>query len=731
MCPLCSTTLQTNFIDVISIVKGEFLGPNATLEILKDDKAAGTVSIATARHPEDGEDGVIATITFGSMEATPTDTEVDFTLTEVVARDPVGANVSVSSLGSRTILTNPPVDFTAVPQGGIVPATVQFTDTSLLQNKISWGWSFGDGNTSTEQNPQHTYTQAGTYDVFLTITIPEGNRTLTRSGYIQAGPNQVLSLDGSGDHINLSNSKVNVSGLGLPTREITVEAWAKPNSYGAWEGIIGFIQNNGSFEKGFFLGLHSENQFQFGLATTGGGGVTFLTAANTGQYGDDSYLSTGVWYHVAASYDGSMIRLYVNGQEIVYSASQSGDIVYADSWYELGEYKDDNEDYFFDGLLDEIRIWNISRTQADIQSAMGTTLTGNEQGLVGYWNFDDGTANDLSSNGNHGTLQGDAQVIIQDDAQVIIKIQRGTVTLVDQNPSLQWNYKLTHNNGGVTQWSYTGAGITGATTSGNTLAAGWSVQSQSATRVVFTSASPLTSGTLTGFHITGNDGGTGIWQAGSNSGSVDGALPVELSSFTAKLTPDGVRLKWRTESETNNFGFHIYRIETENGEYVRITPTLIKGHGSDATPHDYSFLDDTAEAGSTYWYLIEDVDFAGNTERSDPIVMNLDRILLTSWGEVRQTALHQNYPNPFNPETWIPYQLASDSSVSISIYDVSGRQIRVLNLGVQPTGFYVTREKAAFGNGKNDKGEAVSSGIYIYQMSAGDYHSTKKMLILK
>ena len=96
-----------------------------------------------------------------------------------------------------------------------------------------------------------------------------------------------------------------------------------------------------------------------------------------------------------------------------------------------------------------------------------------------------------------------------------------------------------------------------------------------------------------------------------------------------------------------------------------------------------------------------------------------------------QTRLLHNYPNPFNPETWIPYQPASDSKVSIAIYDASGRQVRVLDLGVQSKGFYVTKDKAAYWDGKNDMGESVSSGIYIYQMSASTYRATKKMVVYK
>jgi len=95
------------------------------------------------------------------------------------------------------------------------------------------------------------------------------------------------------------------------------------------------------------------------------------------------------------------------------------------------------------------------------------------------------------------------------------------------------------------------------------------------------------------------------------------------------------------------------------------------------------------------------------------------------------TALLQNYPNPFNPETWIPYHLSQDAEVVIRIYDVRGRIVRTLDMGFQSFGYYASRDKAAYWNGKTDTGEVVSSGTYFYQIQAGDYTETRKMVILK
>jgi len=93
--------------------------------------------------------------------------------------------------------------------------------------------------------------------------------------------------------------------------------------------------------------------------------------------------------------------------------------------------------------------------------------------------------------------------------------------------------------------------------------------------------------------------------------------------------------------------------------------------------------------------------------------------------------LFQNFPNPFNPETWIPFQLADDAHVTISIYDASGKVIRVIDLGEQPAGFYTSKETAAYWDGRNTNGEVVASGVYFYAIRAGKLFATKKMIILR
>ena len=95
------------------------------------------------------------------------------------------------------------------------------------------------------------------------------------------------------------------------------------------------------------------------------------------------------------------------------------------------------------------------------------------------------------------------------------------------------------------------------------------------------------------------------------------------------------------------------------------------------------------------------------------------------------TALLANYPNPFNPETWIPYHLAKDAEVIVTIYDMRGVAVRELLLGHQAAGVYQSRGRAAYWDGRNAFGEPVASGVYFYTLTAGDFTATRKMLIRK
>jgi PKD repeat protein len=198
---------------------------------------------------------------------------------------------------------------------------------------------------------------------------------------------------------------------------------------------------------------------------------------------------------------------------------------------------------------------------------------------------------------------------------------------------------------------------------------------------------------------------------------------VVLSGFAVAAGDGKVTLIWHTEAEMCNVGFAIYRrSNTRDGSYTRIA--FISGAEDSETPNDYQFTDKQVQPGHTYYYYLEDVDIAGKRSRSDVIQISLPALLT-------QAQLLDNYPNPFNPGTWIPYNLAETADVTIRIYDARGHLIRILHLGHQPAGFYLSKGKAAYWDGRDDTGERVGSGVYFCRLSAGSFFDIRKMAILK
>jgi len=96
-----------------------------------------------------------------------------------------------------------------------------------------------------------------------------------------------------------------------------------------------------------------------------------------------------------------------------------------------------------------------------------------------------------------------------------------------------------------------------------------------------------------------------------------------------------------------------------------------------------------------------------------------------------RTGVLPNYPNPFNPETWIPFQLHREAHVRITIYDVLGREVRGFDLGYLSAGYYTTRERAVYWDGRNSMNERVASGTYYYNLEAGDFVDTHRMVVVK
>ena len=187
------------------------------------------------------------------------------------------------------------------------------------------------------------------------------------------------------------------------------------------------------------------------------------------------------------------------------------------------------------------------------------------------------------------------------------------------------------------------------------------------------------------------------------------ALPVELSSFTAKVIDERVHLKWITKTEVSNYGFYIERT-TNNSDWKAIG--FADGHGNSNSPKTYSFVDDKPFEGKKFKYRLKQTDTDGKYEYSDEIEVE---IIPTGY------TLYQNYPNPFNPKTTIRYQLPRESEISIKVYDILGAEVlKLLNEKKKPGIFEIECDA-----------QSLSSGIYFYRLQAGSYVETKKMVLMK
>ena len=193
-------------------------------------------------------------------------------------------------------------------------------------------------------------------------------------------------------------------------------------------------------------------------------------------------------------------------------------------------------------------------------------------------------------------------------------------------------------------------------------------------------------------------------------------IPVELISFNATQIDEGVRLDWRTASESNNQGWAVER-KTVEGEWSDLG--FIAGMGTTFEDQSYSFLDDQTRAGETYDYRLRQMDYDGTTDHS-PVF----RIMVTPKPTV--TRLLPNYPNPFNPSTTIVVELAEESDLNVGVYDMLGRLVKTLASGTQPAGGHVFEW-----DGMDSNGSPAEAGIYFARMITPTHSQTIQMQMVK
>lgn len=194
--------------------------------------------------------------------------------------------------------------------------------------------------------------------------------------------------------------------------------------------------------------------------------------------------------------------------------------------------------------------------------------------------------------------------------------------------------------------------------------------------------------------------------------------PVELTSFTAECQQGIVRLEWRTQSETENLGFHIFRSTTVDGDYQQISASIITGAGTSSSANAYVFEDSNISVNQTYYYKLADVDFRGRMQLHGPI-------MIAASAPTGYT-LEQNYPNPFNPETRLSFSLKEAGFVNLTVYNLSGQIIRTLTAQQYRAGAH-----SCNWDGRDNNGKTVPSGVYLYKFKVNGFEISKKMEFVK
>ncbi|MCC6254361.1 MAG: PQQ-dependent sugar dehydrogenase [Ignavibacteriaceae bacterium] len=192
-------------------------------------------------------------------------------------------------------------------------------------------------------------------------------------------------------------------------------------------------------------------------------------------------------------------------------------------------------------------------------------------------------------------------------------------------------------------------------------------------------------------------------------------VPVELVSFTATIVDNKVKLDWFTATETNNSGFEIQR--SKNGSDYQ-TIFFIGGNGTTTNRNVYSYIDESVNFG-VYYYRLKQIDFDGTIEYLKAVSVDL--------GLPKTFMLEQNYPNPFNPSTKIKWQSPISGWQTIKIYDLLGNEVATLVNEFVEAG----NHEVEFNTGEGSRQLTLTSGIYFYQLKAGNFTTTKKMILLR
>lgn len=517
-----------------------------------------------------------------------------------------------------------------------------------------------------------------------------------------------ISLAQSGEALEFNgiDNYISIPGVAI-AGDYTKEAWINANSLASTPNIL-----SGSSSTSTYFYLNA------GYLTAGHGSTYSVVA-------DPAPLAVGTWYHVAVTYNATSgtMNLYKNGILVATNTAPP----YAETQLEIGRFL---TNYYFDGSIDEVRIWNVERTPAQILAFKDCPLTGSETGLIAYYNFNQGiaggantgltTLNDLHGgcplNGqlNNFLLTGSTSNWIAPggttstcNAQVpnisvsgnnnCIPIGNSTTSTLDNTDfgtvptgTIDQTFVI-HNNGGAT---LTIASIvfigTDATLFSVVTPPSASVPGNGDSTTFVVRFNPATSGSKNATIVIASDDLDEAAYTYNITANVSTVLPVTLVSFNANRDNDISKLSWETATEINNAGFTIQRSNDGGASWQNIgfVKALNLQNGS-----KYSF-NDLAPLKGVNAYRIKQVDIDGRFSNSNTALLNFSTL----------PVLVKMYPNPVTDRLTVVFNDSKLLNTKATIITASGSVISTTVLNNYNQTLDISR---------------VSNGLYFVRFSNG------------
>ncbi len=597
----------------------------------------------------------------------------------------------------------PVAAFSGDPVSGCGPLEVTFTDESG-GDITSWAWDFGDGATSTEQHPVHTYTYAGDFDVQLTVTGPGGSDFLEEIAFISVTPDVAADF------------------LATPT------TGTAPVSVD-FEDLSGGSPNTWSWD----FGDGGSDSAQNPSHTYTQAGTYTVRLIAFGTCGPDTLIQTDLIVIDAppapvAGFSGDP----VNGcgpLEVTFTDESGGDIT---SWaWDFGDGDTSTDQnpvhtYTYSGDFDVQltvtgpggsdfleKVAYISVTQDVAADFIATPTTGVAPVTVDFEDLSGGSPNVWSwdfGDGGSDSAQNPSHTYTQAGTYSVRLIVAGTcgpdtltqpdLIVIDAPPAPVAAFSGDPVSGcGPLEVAFTDESSGDITTWSWDFGNGGSSTEPSPT-YTFTAAGTLTvSLTVTG-------------PGGSDTMTLADLVTVQ-EPVTAAFT----------QSDTDGMGPLV----------IDFTDTSV----GDVTFWSWDFGDAATDTVQHPTHTYTTVDsftvtlVVGNSCSADTLVM-ANAVVVTAISGVGQEVpsrynLSQNVPNPFNPMTTIFFELPEQTRVRLQVFDISGRLVRHL---INGDSMGAGRQQVIW-NGKDDTGQQVSAGVYFYHLSAGPFKETKRMTLVK